>query len=72
MTLDPRIRDAIVEASDEQGQGPGLADKLVAWVDALAKGNEVLSDRDSVHRHLELLYDATTTDIQDEATNGDA
>ena len=53
------------------GAAAGLADKLIAWVDSLASGNDVLSDRDSVHRHLELLYDATTTDIRDEVINGD-
>lgn len=59
MTLDPRIKDAITEAARELGQKKELTDKLIAWFEALADGNESLDDRDSVYRRLELLYDST-------------
>ena len=62
--MDTRIRDAIKEAVKECRQGSGLANKLIAWFDGLASGNESLEDRDSVARHLELLYEATK--IEDE------
>lgn len=64
MNLDPRIKDAIVEAAKELEQDPGLASKLIAWFEALAEGNETLDDRDSVSRHLELLYQAAVTEGQ--------
>ena len=66
MALDPRIRAAVIEATSEAGQPSALADKLIAWLDSLSSGNESLTDRDSVYRHLELLYDSTHSDIADE------
>lgn len=59
MTLDPRIKDAITEAARDLNQKKELTDKLIAWFEALADGNESLDDRDSVYRRLELLYDST-------------
>ena len=66
MTLDARISEAIREAAFELHQDEALATKLTAWIDALASGNEGLADRDSVSRHLELLYSAVNLEIGDE------
>lgn len=70
MTIDARIRDAIIEAATEHGQGAALSDKLIAWFNDLAGGNASVDDRDSVHRHLELLYEATVTSIDEIDSNG--
>jgi hypothetical protein len=59
MTLDPRIKDAITEAARDLNQKKELTDKLIAWFEALADGNDSLDDRDSVYRRLGLLYDST-------------
>lgn len=70
MTIDSRIRDAIIEASSKHRQGANLSDKLIAWFDSLAAGNASLEDRDSVHRHLELLFEATVTNVVEDSANG--
>jgi hypothetical protein len=59
MGMDRRIKEAIKEAVKEYNQDNGLANKLIAWFNGLASGNESLEDRDSVARHLDLLYEAT-------------
>ena len=56
MALDPRIIEAIYESVDEFGQSKELATKLIAWLEALTSGNENIEDKDSVERHVELLY----------------
>lgn len=59
MTLDPKINQAIIEASQGLKQSEELTRRLTAWISALLDGNESLSDPDSRDRHLELIYDAT-------------
>jgi hypothetical protein len=61
MTLDPRVREAIVNAVAAEGQSTALADRLLAWFEALSSNDTSLEDRDAVTRHVELLYEATTT-----------
>lgn len=56
MALDPRVRSAIIDATAAAGQDHGLATKLIAWFDALNSGNETLTDKESVSRHMELFY----------------
>jgi len=56
MNLDPRVEAAVKEAVHEAGETPALAEKIIAWLDALAAGNAQLSDRDTTSRHLELLF----------------
>ena len=65
--LDNRIRTAIVTAAAEAGQ-PLLADKLIAWLDALATGNTNLEDREATRRHLQLLYESVS--VPSDADNG--
>ena len=65
MPLDPRVKDAIIDAVHECGQELPLAAKLDAWLLALAEGSESLENRDQVARHLELLFDATEVDAED-------
>ena len=59
MALDPRIKQAIVEAVEESGQSEALASRLSAWFEAVASGNEDINDKESAVRHLDVLYDAT-------------
>lgn len=66
MSIDSRIKNAIQDAVREAQQNPSLADKLIAWFEGLATENESLGDRDSVSRHLEMLYEATEVEIDDE------
>lgn len=71
MSLDVRIKEAISEAVYELRQDEGLSNKMIAWIEALVSGNESLEDRDSVYRHLELLYDATTVEIEEDTEHED-
>ena len=57
MSTDLKIHEAIREAVADSGQNEGLADKLIAWFEAVASGNESLSNKDSVSRRLDLLYE---------------
>lgn len=57
MTIDPKIKEAIKTAVTESGQPEGLARKLDSWFEAIATGNEDINDKQSAHRHLELLYE---------------
>ena len=59
MTTDRKIQEAIEAAVKKEEQDPALAKKLVRWFDAIASGNEDITDTDSADRHLELLYEAT-------------
>ncbi|HEX9951265.1 MAG TPA: hypothetical protein VGB53_05815 [Rubricoccaceae bacterium] len=60
--LDPKISEAISESALELGQPSGLADKLVRWMDDLARDAETLDDRDAVNRRLDLIYAAAATE----------
>jgi hypothetical protein len=59
LSLDPKIAEAIREAVAAAGQSKALARQLIAWMDAVASGNEDASDGATAGRHLELLYDET-------------
>jgi hypothetical protein len=56
MNLDSRVVAAIKESVKELGQTEALAEKIIAWLDSLASGNDRLPSRDTTERHLELLY----------------
>jgi hypothetical protein len=58
MSVDPRIRQAITKAVSEAGQPKELATRLLAWFDSLSTGNASIEDRESVAKHVELLYEA--------------
>ncbi len=62
MSTDAKIQEAIREAVTESGQSKGLADKLIAFFEAVANGNENLANRDFVSRHLDLLYENCSID----------
>ena len=62
MSLDPKIKEAIITAATETGQDVDFADKLVAWVEDLSNGNDRLDNIDSVKRRLNILYEATKAD----------
>jgi hypothetical protein len=59
MSIDPKVKEAIEAAVNEAGQSDGLARKIVRWFEAIAAGNESITDQQSALRHLELLYEET-------------
>ncbi len=62
MNTNAKIQEAIKEAVADFGQNEGLADKLIAWFESVASGNESLTNKDSVSRRLDLLYENCSTD----------
>lgn len=66
MTLDARIKAAVREAVAELHQEMPLSDMLIAVLESLADGNLQLTDYESLHRRLTLLYDAVEVGVVDE------
>lgn len=62
MAIDTKLADAIRAAAVDLGQPAELAERVVAWMNSLASGNETLDDPDSVSRHLELLFESARID----------
>jgi hypothetical protein len=56
VALDSKIAAAIRDAVKDVGQTTEVADKLIAWVGDLTTGNAKISDKDSVLRHLQILF----------------
>ena len=56
--IDPRIRDAIKEATLKAGQSDQVASRLNNWLEKLLDGTEKIEIRESVFNHLEVIYDA--------------
>lgn len=63
MTIPTEVQEAVKQAVEEQGQTPGLAMKINKWLDVLGSGSETLDDRESVKRHLDVLFEATVADV---------
>lgn len=63
MSLDPRIKEAVIESVRIHNQNDNLAEKIIAWLEALVDGNESLEDKDSIARHVNLIYDKTAVTI---------
>jgi hypothetical protein len=56
VALDSKIAAAIRDAVKDVGQTTEVADKLIAWVGDLTTGNAKIIDKDSVRRHLQILF----------------
>jgi len=66
MSLDQKIEEAIQKAAANAGQEPAVANRLIAWMVGISNGNETLEDKDSVNRHLAVLFDAVCVEDDDE------
>jgi hypothetical protein len=78
LSLDPKIVEALRTATSEAGQPPALARRLVAWLEAVADGNEDINDIAATDRRLEIAYEAVAAhdgdvegDDADESDNGE-
>ncbi|HLA95618.1 MAG TPA: CxC ATPase DNA modification system associated small protein [Pyrinomonadaceae bacterium] len=65
MSIDQRIKDAIGESVADHNQSENLTTKIIAWLEALADGNETLENKDKVDQHLELIYAETRVNISE-------
>lgn len=65
MNLDPKIIEAVKSATKQEKQDKALADKVLAWMNNLTSGNEVVNDEQSALRHLEMLYDSVKSTQSD-------
>jgi len=66
MTIDKRILEAIRTATDEFDQPEQLSNRIVAWMEELAAGNEDVNDDSAAQRRLESIFDATILRTEDE------
>ncbi|GAB1150133.1 CxC ATPase DNA modification system associated small protein [Shewanella algae] len=66
MTLDTRIIQAIEEAVKEAGQPETIARRLLAWFEAVTSGNEDINEQDAAARHLEVLFEGTVVQIDND------
>ena len=71
MDIDSRIRNAIFVAASKGHQPNELANKLVAWFNALASGNEDIANPQHSVPQLELTYGAVVLDSPSERTGPD-
>lgn len=55
--MDRKIREAVELAVSEAEQPSTLSHKIVRWFEAIASGNEEVSDQESADRHLEILFE---------------
>ena len=62
MSTDPKIREAIKIAVSDSGQPDGLARKLDSWFEAIATGNEKITDKQVTENRLEMLYEEVKLD----------
>jgi hypothetical protein len=60
--LDPKISHAISEAVANLRQGPKLANRLIAWVEAVNTGSANVNDHSDADRRLELLFASAEVD----------
>ena len=66
MSLDARIAQAIDEAVEEASQPKALARRLTAWFQAVTSGTEDINDKATADRHLELLFERTVVQSEEE------
>lgn len=67
MSVDSKIIEAVKEAVAANGQSQSLARKINALLESISSGNSSLDDKQTIDRHLELLYQATDVDNKNEA-----
>ena len=59
MSIDVKIKNAIEVSVEKSDQPPTIANKLVAWFEAVNDSNEDINDLPQVQRRLEDLYKGT-------------
>jgi hypothetical protein len=65
MSIDQRIKDAIGESVAAHNQSENLTNRIIAWLEALAEGNETLEDKEKVKKHCDLIYQETQVNISE-------
>ena len=65
MSLDVKVKNAIESAVQDANQPTSVANRLIAWFEAINDGNEDLNDMAQVNQRLEILYDGTEVKVSD-------
>lgn len=52
MALDAALEEAVRQAVKEQGQKPALAERMIAWLEALGEGDLAIEDQDGFYSRL--------------------
>ncbi len=58
MALDKKIAAAVRSAVTKEEQPQAVADRLIAWLEALSDGNESLGNIDTTNRFLSDLFES--------------
>lgn len=58
MALDKKIAEAVRNAVTEEKQPKAVADRFIAWLEALSDGNESLGNVDTTNRFLNDLFES--------------
>jgi hypothetical protein len=62
MALDKKIENAVRAAVTAESQPDAVADRLIAWLEALSDGNETLGNVDTTNRFLNDLFESIEPD----------
>jgi hypothetical protein len=65
--VDENVVEALKAAAVQIGQPVEVAQRLVAWLDALAKGNTTMDDSDESTQRISDLLDLVRTPLQNNA-----
>ena len=66
MKIDAEIRNALAIVVEEEGQSEGVTKKLIAWLEAIAEGNENADDMGAAEAHIKLIFDELSVTIDDQ------
>lgn len=64
------LRRAVEQSVQAAGQPPAVAQRLIAWIEAVVSGNEDLSDKETSRTRMERLMEAVIVPTE-EALGGD-
>lgn len=64
--IDVKIKEAIIQAVNEEEQQPELANKIIAWMESVSAGDEEIHTGDNVIQRCELCFESTNIDKEQE------
>lgn len=65
MNADKQIKGAIAAAVAKSGQDTSLAEKILAWFDAVADDSGSVNDREAMQKHIAILLEATAVTVEE-------
>ena len=66
MSVDPRIRESIKSTVKDSGQSSSVSNILLKWLESLNGGQDGDKGSEDLNMRLQVLFDATSSNIDDE------